>query len=73
MQIVTSWMEEGIERGIEREKNLIIRQINRKFGQIDLELETKIRSLNIEILEALGEAIFDLHDVEDLRNWLENC
>jgi predicted transposase YdaD len=73
MQIVTSWMEEGIERGIEREKNLIIRQINRKFGQIDLELETKIRSLNIEIIEALGEAIFDLDDVEDLRNWLENC
>jgi predicted transposase YdaD len=89
MQIVTSWMEAGIERGIERgiekgiergiekgierEKNLIIRQINRKFGQIDLELETKIRSLNIEIIEALGEAIFDLDDVEDLRNWLENC
>lgn len=85
MQIVTSWMEEGIEKGIERgiergiekgierEKNLIIRQINRKFGQINLELETKIRSLNIEIIEALGEAIFDLDDVEDLRNWLENC
>jgi hypothetical protein len=89
MQIVTSWMEagiekgiekgiergieRGIEKGIEREKNLIIRQINRKFGQIDLELETKIRSLNIEIIEALGEAIFDLDDVEDLRNWLENC
>ncbi|MDB9460793.1 DUF4351 domain-containing protein, partial [Dolichospermum circinale CS-545/17] len=73
MQIVTSWMEEGIERGIEREKNLIIRQINRKFAQIDLELETKIRSLNIEIIEALGEAIFDLDDVEDLRNWLDNC
>ena len=85
MQIVTSWMEEGIEKGIERgiergiekgierEKNLIIRQINRKFGQINLELETKIRSLNIEIIEVLGEAIFDLDDVEDLRNWLENC
>ena len=89
MQIVTSWMEAGIERGIEkgiergiergiekgieREKNLIIRQINRKFGQINLELETKIRSLNIEIIEVLGEAIFDLDDVEDLRNWLENC
>ncbi|MFN9402834.1 MAG: DUF4351 domain-containing protein [Dolichospermum sp.] len=40
---------------------------------MNLELETKIRSLNIEIIEALGEAIFDLDDVEDLRNWLENC
>jgi hypothetical protein len=72
MQIVTSWMEEGIERGIEREKNLILRQINRKFGQIDLDLETKIRSLNIEIIEALAEAIFDLDTVEDLQNWLDN-
>ena len=72
MQIVTSWMEEGIERGIEREKNLIIRLVNRKFGQIDLELETKIRSLNIEIIETLGEAIFDLDTVEKLQTWLEN-
>ncbi|MBE9251681.1 DUF4351 domain-containing protein [Dolichospermum sp. LEGE 00240] len=68
MQIVTSWMEEGIER----EKNLILRQINRKFGQINRELETEIRSLNIEIIEALGEAIFDLGTVEDLQNWLDN-
>ncbi|KZL51690.1 MULTISPECIES: DUF4351 domain-containing protein [Cyanophyceae] len=76
MQIVTSWMEEGIEtgieRGIEREKKLIIRQINKKIGQIDRELETEIRSLNIEVIEALGEAIFDLNTVEDLRNWLNN-
>ena len=72
MQIVTSWMEEGIERGIEREKNLILRLINRKFGQIDLKLATKIRNLNIEIIEALAEAIFDLDTVEDLQNWLDN-
>jgi predicted transposase YdaD len=72
MQIVTSWMEEGIERGIEREKNLILGQINRKFGQIDIELETEIRSLNIEIIETLGEAIFDLDTVEDLQTWLDN-
>ena len=76
MQIVTSWMEEGIEIGIERcierEKNLILRQIKRKFGEIDLELATKIRSLNIEILESLGEAIFDLDTVADLQQWLDN-
>jgi hypothetical protein len=72
MEIVTTWMEEGIERGIEREKNLILRQINRKLGQINLELETKIRSLNIEILESLGEEIFDLDTVADLQRWLDN-
>ena len=81
MQIVTSWMEagieqgiergieQGIEQGIEREKDLIVRLINRKLGKIDLELETQIRSLNVEVIESLGEAIFDLDTVEDLRTW----
>ena len=76
MQIVTSWMEEGIEtgieRGIEREKNLILRLINKKFGEIDRELETEIRSLNIEVIEALGEAIFDLNTVENLQSCVNN-
>ncbi|MBE9056791.1 DUF4351 domain-containing protein, partial [Sphaerospermopsis sp. LEGE 08334] len=54
------------------EKNFILRLINRKFGQIDRELETEIMSLNIEILESLGEAIFDLDTVADLQQWLDN-
>ena len=80
MQIVTSWMEQGIERGIQqgrqeaitKEKDLIVRQIKRKVGNIDMELETRIKSLNLEVIEVLAEAIFDLATVEDLRNWLEN-
>ncbi|MEO3705955.1 DUF4351 domain-containing protein [Trichormus azollae] len=51
---------------------LIIRQINRKLGKIDMELETRIRGLNIEVIEALGEVVFDLDTVEDLQNWLDN-
>jgi flagellar biosynthesis/type III secretory pathway protein FliH len=77
-------IEQGIERGIERgiqqgrqeaitkEKDLIVRQIKRKVGNIDMELETRIKSLNLEVIEVLAEAIFDLATVEDLRNWLEN-
>jgi predicted transposase YdaD len=72
MQIVTSWMEQGIEQGIEREKKLILRQINRKFGNIGMELETRIRSLNLEIIESLGEEIFDLDTIDDLQKWLED-
>ncbi|ADI65032.1 DUF4351 domain-containing protein [Trichormus azollae] len=37
-----------------------------------MELETRIRGLNIEVIEALGEVIFDLDTVEDLQNWLDN-
>jgi predicted transposase YdaD len=80
MQIVTSWMEQGIEQGIQqgrqeaitKEKDLIVRQIKRKVGNIDMELETRIKSLNLEVIEVLAEAIFDFATVEDLRNWLDN-
>ncbi|BAZ85498.1 DUF4351 domain-containing protein [Dolichospermum compactum] len=84
MQIVTSWMEQGIERGIEqgiqqgrqeaisKEKDLIVRQIKRKVGNIDMELEIRVKSLNLEVIEVLAEAIFDFATVEDLRNWLDN-
>jgi hypothetical protein len=76
MQIVTSWMEQGIEQGrqeaITKEKDLIVRQIKRKVGNIDIELETRIKSLNLEVIEVLAEAIFDFATVEDLRNWLDN-
>ena len=40
MQIVTSWMQQGIEQGITRDKNLVIRLIERKWGAINLEIKT---------------------------------
>ncbi|MFM6310307.1 MAG: DUF4351 domain-containing protein, partial [Dolichospermum sp.] len=68
MQIVTSWMEQGIEKGrqeaITKEKDLIVRQIKRKVGNINIELENRVKSLNIEVIEVLAEAIFDLDTVE---------
>ena len=70
MQITTSWMRQGIELGIEREKTLILRQIKRKLGEINPSLETKIMELSIDDVEVLGEALFDFSTVEDLINWL---
>jgi hypothetical protein len=72
MQITTSWMEQGLERGINREKDLIIRQIKRKLGEINPELEAQVKALNIDDVEVLGEALFDFSTVEDLRVWLSN-
>ncbi|MFO0150385.1 MAG: DUF4351 domain-containing protein, partial [Microcystis sp.] len=70
MQITTSWMRQGIEQGIEREKTLILRQIKRKLGEINPALESKIMELSIDDVEVLGEALFDFSTVEDLINWL---
>jgi predicted transposase YdaD len=72
MQITTSWMRQGIEQGIEREKALILRLLKRKLGQIPPALETEIMSLNINQIEALGEALLDFSTFDDLINWLHN-
>jgi predicted transposase YdaD len=81
MEIVTSWMEEGIQRGIQRgrqegrqegELAVIIRQINRRIGTIEPQLQNQIRGLSLTKLEDLAEALLDFSTVEDLTNWLSN-
>lgn len=78
MQITTSWMrrgleqglEQGLERGLARERNLIVRLIKRKLGDIDVDIESRIITLNIDDLERVGEALLDFSTWEDLTNWL---
>jgi len=70
MQITTSWMRYGLEQGLARERNLIIRLIKRKLGAIDVDIESRIMPLNIDDLERVGEALLDFSTVEDLTNWL---
>ncbi len=72
MEIVTSWMERGIEQGRQQgEVALIMRQLNRRFGGVVPEVEARIRSLSTEQLENLGEALLDFLDASDLSAWLE--
>jgi hypothetical protein len=75
MEITTSWMRQGLEQGREqgskREKELIIRQLSRKLGEINPELTAQIMNLEIEIAEALGEALLDFTSREDLQTWLQ--
>jgi hypothetical protein len=87
MQIVTSWMQEGIEQGIkqgieqgieqgikqriEQEKDLILRMLRRKLGEIDTRLETKVKRLKIKQLELLAEELLDFSSLDDLQAWLD--
>jgi hypothetical protein len=70
MQITTSWMEQGIEQGLNREKELVLRQLKRKLGQITPELEIQIKALDIDKVESLGEALLDFSTIDDLKAWL---
>ncbi|WP_243406850.1 DUF4351 domain-containing protein [Cuspidothrix issatschenkoi] len=62
----------GIQQGIQREQQLIIRQLNRRIGEIELSFINTIRTLTIDELELLGETLLDFSTVTDLEQWLEN-
>ncbi len=68
MEIVTSWMEQGIQLG---ELKIILGQINRKIGEIAPQLLERIRQLSEPKLVDLSEALFDLSSEENLASWLE--
>jgi predicted transposase YdaD len=61
--------QEGRE---EEAKSLILKQLTRKLGAEPPEaLQQQISQLPLDVLEALGEALFDFNEMSDLRDWLE--
>jgi predicted transposase/invertase (TIGR01784 family) len=83
MQIVTSWMEQGIAEGrtegiaegeqrgrTEEARSLILRQLTRRVGILPSEIRSQVESLNLEKLESLGEALLDFSSGADLVEWL---
>ncbi|MFM7909969.1 MAG: DUF4351 domain-containing protein, partial [Microcystis sp.] len=47
--------------------------LNRRVGAISPEFLPNLRSLDLEQLENLGEALLDFQSPQDLEEWLENC
>jgi hypothetical protein len=70
MQIVTSWMQEGIEQGIERERSLVLRLLTKQVGTLSSEVRDRIDQLPIDQVEALGEALLEFRALTDLEAWL---
>ncbi|MBW4672935.1 MAG: DUF4351 domain-containing protein [Desmonostoc geniculatum HA4340-LM1] len=68
MQIVTSWMEEGIQQG---ELKIIQRQLTRRIGVITPELQQQLSGLSLTQLEDLAEALLDFSTEADLVSWLQ--
>jgi Domain of unknown function (DUF4351) len=68
MEIVTSWMEEGIQQG---EQRLVLRLLTRRFGALPNAVQARISALSVEQLEQLGEALLDFSALADLTNWLD--
>jgi Domain of unknown function (DUF4351) len=60
----------GEARGEDREARLILRQLDRRVGNISIELQERVKSLSLERLEDLGEALLDFTNLADLEAWL---
>ena len=73
MEIVTSWMEEGLEKGlVQGERKLVLQQLVWKLGDLDSAIVTRIEVLPHELVEKLGRALLSFVTHGDLDAWLQS-
>ena len=65
--------KQGLQQGLQQgQSNLVLRQLKRRLGKIESEDETRITGLSVEQLEALGDALLDFSNRDDLLAWFAN-
>ncbi|GAB4203479.1 MAG: DUF4351 domain-containing protein [Coleofasciculaceae cyanobacterium] len=73
-EILQEGREEGREEGKQAEAiTLILRQLPRRIGTVEPELQERIRELSIAQLEDLAEALLDFSCADDLVAWLQTA
>jgi predicted transposase/invertase (TIGR01784 family) len=55
----------------EGEVKVILRQLNRRVGNVSADLDTQIKTLTLTQLEELGEALLDFSQMGDLVTWMD--
>jgi len=72
--------QEGLQAGLqagrqegrqEGEVAIVLRQLNRRLGAIDPQLQAQIQALTISQLEALSEVLLDFTEPSELIEWLQ--
>lgn len=64
--------QRGRQEGRQEEsRSLILKQLTRRVGALSPEMTAQVQALSLEQLEALGEALLDFTQMEELANWLE--
>ena len=68
----TKVYQEALGEGEQKEAvKLVLRQLNRRLGEVPQSLIEQIGGLSVDLLEDLGEALLDFTSETDLRQWLE--
>jgi predicted transposase/invertase (TIGR01784 family) len=49
--------------------SLVLRQLNRKFGELSPQLRSRVSVLQIDQVESLGEELLDFTSISDLESW----
>jgi hypothetical protein len=76
MEIVTSWMKQGIRQGLKQGRqegklDLVLRLLTHRCGELGPRLQSRIRKLPLNKIEALAEALLDFKAASELKNWLD--
>jgi Domain of unknown function (DUF4351) len=67
MTYVTSFVRLGIK---EAHVKTILRQLNKKLGEVPIDLQEQIRCFSIAQLEMLFDDLLDFNSTSDLVAWL---
>jgi hypothetical protein len=72
MPYITSIERIGEQRGeLKGEQKIIIRQLNRRIGELKPPVIEQIRKLPVEQLEELAKVLLDFSTVANLEEWLK--
>ncbi|NET37828.1 MAG: DUF4351 domain-containing protein [Cyanothece sp. SIO1E1] len=73
-EIKAEGIQEGIQQGIQERsreaRQLVLRLLTRKVGDVPEDNRNQIEQLEPSQLEALMEALLDFEQLDDLENWL---
>jgi predicted transposase YdaD len=64
--------QKGEEKGKQKEAlSFCMLLLNQRFGELDSSIVERVNVLPVEKLEALGVALFNISEIDDLITWLE--
>jgi predicted transposase YdaD len=72
LQQTRVYQDAKAEGAVGEARSLILRQLNRKVGDVLTQVEVRIEALPLAKLDELGEALLDFQEMDDLLAWLNN-
>jgi predicted transposase YdaD len=71
-EILQEGEDKGRAEGLRREQSLILRLLTRRIGKLSSSIQAQVQALSLNQLEALGEALLDFSQPDDLVEWLRS-